>query len=232
MRVLVIDDQILLRECLVKAINSQPDFRIIGETGSLDEGIALAINLCPDIVLLGTESTNTSGLEAIKAILYNRPEIKIVILSIYESEDSLFTALRYGARGYIPKNIPLEHLLASLRALGRDEAALSRTMISRIVQEFTRLGRLVSREESSEQCSVSDVLTAREIEVLEQLGRDASNQEIAERLMISQNTVKVHISHILEKLNLRNRHEVGRFARRHGITSNRVNPSERNNGSK
>lgn len=220
MKVLVVDDQILFRECLVKAIDSQPDLKTIGQTGSLAEGITLALNLRPDVVLLGTESVLVDGLEAIETILYYRPETKIVMLSSNASDDLLFAAIRYGAKGYIQKDIPLEHLLASLRALERDEPALSRTMTSRLVKEYTRLGKLVDSRENTG----LDMLTAREIEIIEQLAGDASNAEIAEQLKISQNTVKVHISHILAKLDLRNRHEIGRFARRQGVSTRRVNP--------
>ncbi|HEX6305221.1 MAG TPA: response regulator transcription factor, partial [Anaerolineales bacterium] len=122
------------------------------------------------------------------------------------------------------KNIPMSKLVLSLRAIKRGEAALSREMTHRLISEFQRLGKTYEYDRTD-----MDALTPRELEVLQLLSTDASNQEIADNLIIAENTVKVHVHNILEKLNVRNRREAGKFARRQGINAS-MNGSAANGG--
>ena len=137
-RVLVIDDQILFREGLESLLSSTRDFEMVGCAGTVHEGCEQAILHKPDIILMDFSLPDGTGLDATRAILARVPECKIVFLTVHESDENLFAALRLGAKGYMLKNIGSAELLSSLRALDRGEEAVSRKMVSRIVQEFAR----------------------------------------------------------------------------------------------
>ncbi|MDI6693901.1 MAG: response regulator transcription factor [Anaerolineales bacterium] len=212
-RILVVDDHILFREGLISLINSQPDFAVVGEASNVADAIRLAQELSPEIILMDYGLPDGTGVEAAQAILSTNPQIKIVFLTVHDNDSFLFEAIRSGARGYLLKNMPVSKLMAALRALERDEAAISRQMAARIMQEFARLsktGGMVSD-------AALTTLTRRELEVLIALASGASNEEIAGRMFISVSTVKNHIHNILEKLNLKNRRELAHFAERHGL---------------
>lgn len=214
LRVLIVDDHVLFREGLKNLIENQPDFEVIAEAGTVHDAIDLALELSPDLVLMDIGLPDGDGLVAVKEILSGNPEIKVVMLTIHEADDLLFTAIHYGARGYLLKNTPIHDLLTSLRALERGEAALSRTMTRRILDEFSRLGKTTASAKTG-----FETLTPREIDVLEEISTGATNKEIADRLVISENTVKIHVHNILEKLNFDSRYEAAKFARRHGFSN-------------
>ena len=142
------------------------------------------------------------------------PNCKIIFLTVHEADDKLFAAIRAGAKGYLPKNVAGSNLISSLRALDRDEVAITRTMTSRIVEEFSRsdLNSVVTEE-------VFTKLSPRELDVLCELQPGVTNLEIARRLFLSQNTVKHHVRNILSKLDVENRREAGLIAQRAGLTS-------------
>jgi DNA-binding NarL/FixJ family response regulator len=213
MKVLTVDDHILFREGLVSLLSDHPDFTVVGEAGTVREAVAMALELKPDLVLLDLNLPDGSGLDVIKSILSRRPETKIVILTVHETEDLLLAAIRDGAIGYIVKNTPVSELLLSLRALARGEAALSRTMTTRLVRSVHRLDKSINEDDPD-----LEELTPREIEVLQLLGARATNQEIADQLVIAENTAKVHVYNILKKLEFNSRQEAGKFARRKGLT--------------
>ncbi len=205
-RIMVVDDHILFREGLTSLLRSIPDFDVVGSAGSVHEAIGLARDLQPDIILMDFAMPDGTGVDATRAILPELPNCKIVFLTMYESDEKLFNALRAGAKGYLPKNTPSLNLAASLRALANGELALSRQLMSRVVDEFSR-----ERRSEPESKSLSK-LSAREMEVLRELENGASNQEIAQRLYLSENTVKHHIRSILEKLQVPNRRQAGLIA--------------------
>jgi DNA-binding NarL/FixJ family response regulator len=212
MNVLIVDDHALFREGLVSLLDAQPDITVVGEAGSVAEAITQARELGPDLVLMDFGLPDGTGLDATQAILAERPETNIIFLTVHEQDDRLFAAIRCGAKGYLLKNVPVSKLLEYLRGVERGEAALSPAMTSQILEEFARTG--VGRDPDTD--GVVE-LTSRELEVLGELARGATNQEIAERLVIAENTVKVHVRNILAKLNLRNRREAASFAQRHGL---------------
>jgi DNA-binding NarL/FixJ family response regulator len=214
MRILIVDDHVLFREGLVALLDSQPDFEIVGEASTAEEAVCKAAQLKPQLVLLDVGLPDGSGLDALKGIMAECPETMVVMLTIHETDEVLFTAIRNGAKGFLLKNTPTPKLFASLRGLLRGEAALSRSMATRIVTEFSRLGRVQPNGDFGKEV---ETLTTREMEVLRMLAADASNREIANRLVISENTVKIHVHKILNKLQLPNRREAGRFARRVGL---------------
>jgi DNA-binding NarL/FixJ family response regulator len=215
--VLIVDDHIVLREGLESLFLSHPDFEVVGGAGSVEEAVGQARRLEPDVILMDISLPDGSGVEATREILSFLPQTQVVILTIHESEELLFEAIRSGARGYLLKNTPVSKLIAALRALGKGEVAIHRQMAGLLMDEIVRLGKLAGPDES-----VLDQLTPREKEVLELLSGGLSNQEIADRLVISINTVKNHVHNVLKKLGLKNRQEAGKFARRHMFPHDRV----------
>ena len=205
-KLVIVDDHILFREGLIGLFRATPDFEVVGGAGSVFEGIEIARELRPDIVLMDFSMPDGTGLDATRAILADFPECRIVFLTMHEADETLFDALRAGARGYLPKNTPSPDLIASLRALEKGEVALSRRFVSRVVDEFSRTKENHAIE------NLSSKLSARELDVLYELGTGASNQEVARRLYLSENTVKHHIRSILEKLGVENRREAAVIA--------------------
>jgi two-component system NarL family response regulator len=212
MRILIVDDHILFREGLAGLLRSQPDTDVVGECGTVQEAIDQALRLRPQVILMDFSLPDGTGLEATRAILAESPDIQIIFLTVHDNDERLIAAMRAGAKGYLLKNLSVNKLLASLRALERGEAAISRTMMARILEEFA-----LSTPQTNPSPSPLIGLTSREIEVLQELADAITNQEIANRLYISENTVKNHIHNILEKLHLHNRREAIDFARKHGL---------------
>ncbi len=213
-KVLLIDDQILFREGLVSLFNSTSDFEMVGSAGSVHEGIEQALLYRPDIILMDFSLPDGTGLDATRAILSKLPDCKIVFLTVYEEDETLFAALRMGARGYMLKNVNSSDLLTSLRALDRGENAISRKMVTSVLDEFSHTsvsGGLPDR--------LLTKLSRREIEVLREIESGATNIEIAQRLFLSENTVKHHIRNIFEKLGVENRREAALIARQKAIVS-------------
>jgi DNA-binding NarL/FixJ family response regulator len=214
MRLLVVDDHILFREGLVSLIARQPDMQVLGEAGSVAEAVDMARLLKPDMILMDFNLPDGNGLDATRIILAEFPQVKIVFLTIYDEDERLFAAVRLGAKGYLLKNIPVAHLLASLWAVEKGEPALSPDMVARIMGEFARTP---APEPSTTGSDPLSQLTSRELEVLRELATGASNRIIADRLFISENTVRNHVHNVLEKLGLSNRREAVSLARQNGL---------------
>jgi two-component system NarL family response regulator len=214
MRIMIVDDHILFREGLAGLLRSQPDMEVVGECGSVAEALTTAQALRPQVILMDFSLPDGTGLDATRAILAEQPEVQVIFLTVHDNDERLLAAMRAGAKGYLLKNLSVTKLLASLRALERGEAAISRTMMARIIQEF-------SHNAATQGPSPSPLvgLTSREIEVLSELASGITNQEIATRLYISENTVKNHIHNILEKMKLSNRREAIEYARKNGLGS-------------
>ena len=207
MRILIVDDQLLFRQAVASLLSAQPDIRVVGEASSVREAIAAFREHRPDIVLMDFSLPDGTGLDATQVILAERPDTRIVFLTVGEGDDRLFAAIRAGAKGYLQKNVPVADLLSFLRGVERGEMALTPAASKHIVDEFARSVPRQPLQDSSAR------LTPRELEVLRALASGASNSEIAEQLVISENTVKNHIHSILAKLHLRNRREAAKFAR-------------------
>jgi two-component system nitrate/nitrite response regulator NarL len=211
MRVLLVDDHVLFREALVSLLEAQPDLKVVGQADSMRDAIVLTRNVLPDLVLMNITLPDGTGAEAIRAILAERPETKIVVLTLYEEDDQLFEAIRAGAIGYLSKHVRAAELFKTLQGVMRGEAGISGLTARRILDEFARLSPPRSDEAAP--------LTSREVEVLRELANGATNQAIAERLVISENTVKNHVRNILVKLHFHSRREAADYARRHGLGS-------------
>jgi DNA-binding NarL/FixJ family response regulator len=208
MRILIVDDHDLFRESLVNVLNAQVGMMVVDDVGTAQEAVERATELKPDLILLDIELPDFDGLEAMKRILCQEPETKIVILTIHDTDDLLFSAFSAGAKGFLLKNTPIANFIASLRAVERGEVALSREKTARLLNKLTQ----VMKKPETDPIQLGG-LTIREQDIVRLLAQEKTNTEIADELVISKNTVKVHIYNILKKLNLQNRQELSRFAR-------------------
>jgi DNA-binding NarL/FixJ family response regulator len=207
-RVLIVDDHILFQDGLASLLKLTPDFEVVGCAGSVVEAVDRARVLKPDMILMDFNLPDGTGLDATREILHFLPGCEIIFLTVSETDANLFVAMRQGAKGYLLKNIPSTTLLSSLRGLNRGEIAMSRTMMSRVIDGLTQ-----PDHEKNEKINLLKKLSPREVEILHELESGATNLEIAKRLFLSENTVKHHIRSILEKLGVENRHQALEFAR-------------------
>lgn len=214
MKIIIIDDHILFREGLTGQLARQPDMIVVGVGGSVREAIDQARKLRPDLILMDFTLPDGTGLDAAQIILGEQPAAKIVFMTTHDDDERLFAAVRMGAKGYLMKNIPVARLLAALRGVERGEAALSREMTARLMDEFARANQPPNNDGTP-----FAGLTARELQVLRELATDATNREIADRLYISENTVRNHMHNILEKMGVPSRREAVNLAHQHGIGS-------------
>jgi DNA-binding NarL/FixJ family response regulator len=221
-KVLVIDDQILFREGLESLLSSTSDFEMVGCAGTVHEGCEQATLYKPDIILMDFSLPDGTGLDATRVILAHVPDCKIVFLTVHESDENLFAALRLGAKGYMLKNIGSNELLSSLRALDRGEEAVSRKMMSKVVKEFA-----ATPDRGSADDKLLTNLSPRELDVLREIESGATNLEIAQRLFLSVNTVKHHMRNVLSKLGLKNRRQASSFARKNGLVSKFASTNDR-----
>jgi DNA-binding NarL/FixJ family response regulator len=212
MKIIVVDDHILFREGLVNLISSQADLHVIAEVGTGQEAIDVAVELDPDLVLMDVGLPDMQGYEAVKQILSVKPDLNIVMLTVHESDDSLIRSIVAGAKGYLIKNLSINQLFTSIRSLEKGEWALSRAMTGKVLEEFTRMAATIDQNDMA-----ANSLTVRETEVLIKVGEGLDNRQIGETLDISENTVRVHLHNIFEKLNLRSRSEAITFARRNNL---------------
>jgi DNA-binding NarL/FixJ family response regulator len=202
LRLLLVDDHALFREGLIALLSYQDDFTVVGEAEDAEQGIALARALTPDIVLMDIELPGENGVSAARQLKLELPDVTVVMLTVRDDSETLFEAIRAGAQGYLVKNVRSRELLEQLRGLARGEAAISRRMATRILEEIRGQVTPLGPEEE---------LTARELDVLELVAARLSNAEIAERLVVSEHTIKNHMKSILAKLHLRTRHQAAAY---------------------
>lgn len=208
-RIIVVDDHNLFREGLVAIIRSEGDIEIVGQAGTVREAVEMVRSMDPDIVLMDFTLPDGTGVDATREILQERPQCKIVFLTMSEEDENLFAAIRGGARGYLLKNMQPKKLVAAIKSVHQGESALSRSMTMRVMEELART--------KSPGHKGDPTLTRRELEVLRELAAGFSNSEIANRLVVSENTVKYHVHSILGKLGLSDRREAADYAKKHGI---------------
>jgi len=201
-RLLLVDDHALFREGLISLLSYQDDFTVVGEAEDGKSALDQARALKPDIVLMDVELPGEDGVTATHWLKMEMPEVTIVMLTVRDDTQTLFEAIKAGAQGYLVKNVRSRELLEQLRGIARGEAAISRRMAARILEEI---------RDQTEPFGPGEELTARELEVLELVAARLSNAEIAERLVISEYTVKNHMKSILSKLHLHNRHQAAAY---------------------
>ena len=202
LRLLLVDDHALFREGLISLLSYQDDFTVVGEAEDAESAIAQALALDPDIVLMDIELPGGDGVAATQRLKMEMPAVTVIMLTAHDDSQTLFEAIKAGAQGYLIKNVRSRELLEQLRGLARGEAAISRRMATRILEEIRGQTEPFGPEEE---------LTPREMEVLELVVARLSNAEIAERLVVSEHTVKNHTKSILSKLHLRNRRQAAAY---------------------
>ena len=202
MRILLVDDHLLFQESLGRMLDSQSDFTIIGGATSVAEAVIKARKLKPEIILMDFTLPDGTGLEATRIILSELPSVRIVFLTIHEDDETVFNAVRAGAHGFLPKHIASADLMEYLRALQRGEMAIPPKFTARILKEFAQT-RPTPNPATSDTLSK---LTMRQREILRELLTGATNRQIAARLVISEQTVKNHVSRVLKELKIKSRH--------------------------
>lgn len=211
MRILLVDDHILFRKGIASLISSRKEMKIVGEASDGLEAVRIARETMPDVILMDINMPNRNGLETVKIIKEEMPHVEVVMLTVSDNDEDLFQAIKNGAKGYLLKNLEPQQLYEMLDRVRQGEAPLSGAMAAKILQEFRQPPPEVKQRE------VTDELTSREIEVLEEVVKGASNKEIADLLNITENTVKIHLRNILEKLHVQNRIQAAVHAIREGL---------------
>lgn len=209
-RILLVDDHTLFRSGLKALLQRQPDFDIVGEAADGLEGVKLAEQLKPDVVLLDIDMPQMNGREALAQILVTQPQLAVLMLTVSEDGDDLAECMKSGARGYLLKNINADFLLSSIRRAVDGDSVLSPEMTAKLV---ARLRAPTAEARNPE----LESLTPRERETLAWLSRGASNKEIARALDLAESTVKVHVQNILRKLGLSSRVQAAVYAVEHGL---------------
>jgi DNA-binding NarL/FixJ family response regulator len=197
-RVLVVDDQAMVRAGFRLLLSGQPDVQVVAEASNGLEAVAEAARCRPTVVLMDIRMPVLDGLHATRRILAADLAARVLILTTFDLDEYVYEALRAGASGFVLKDDPPEQLLAAIRVVAGGEALLSPAITKRVIKQFTRMDRPAPPREM-------DDLTQRELEVFRLIARGLSNAEIGHELFISETTVKTHITHILQKLNLRDR---------------------------
>ena len=210
-RVLVADDQSMVRAGFRMLLGGEPEIEVVAEASNGLEAVEKAARYRPTVVLMDIRMPELDGLEATRRILAADPDARVLVLTTFDLDEYVYEALRIGASGFVLKDEPPEQLLAAIRVVAGGEALLSPSVTKRVIHQFTRIPRATPPRQLEE-------LTERELDVFRLIARGLSNAEIGAELFISETTVKTHITHIFQKLNLRDRvqavvlaHEAGIF---------------------
>lgn len=209
-RILIADDHTLFRDGLRALFNSVPDTELVGEAATGDEVIAQAAALQPDVILMDIQMPGVNGIEATRRILHTSPHIGVIVVTMFEDDDSVFAAMRAGARGYVLKGADQEEMLRTIRAVARGEALFGPAIAARLMRFF-------SQPRPAAPPQVFPELTEREREVLDLVAQGYNNSEIAGRLVLSLKTVRNHVSNIFSKLQVADRAEAIIRARDAGL---------------
>jgi len=214
--VLVVDDHAPFREGLRALLRSEPDMTIVGEAATGDATVTQATSLQPDVILMDLMMPDMNGIEATRRVLATSPHISILVLTMFEDDDSVFAALQAGARGYVLKGAPKAEVLRAIRAVSQGEAIFGPTIAKRLMHYFGAHRRLPPLSPSDAATAFPE-LTEREHEILGLLARHLTNVEIAEQLVISPKTVRNHVSNIFSKLQVATRAQAIMRARDVGL---------------
>ncbi|MGW2616792.1 response regulator [Streptomyces sp. NPDC001500] len=213
-RVVVADDQTVVREGIVMLLGLLPGVEVVGAAGDGDEAVRLVAELAPDVVLMDLRMPRCDGVEATRRIRAHHPGTQVVVLTTYADDESLFPALKAGARGYLTKDAGGDEIVRAVHSVLSGDAGLSPSVQRRLLE---RLSAPEPEPERTEPPVPPDGLTTREAEVLVLIADGLSNQEIARRLSVSTATVKTHINNMFTKTALKDRAQAVRYAYRKGL---------------
>ena len=210
LRILIADDHPLFRHGIRESLNLAPDIQVVGEATSGEEAITQAEALHPDVILMDVNMPGVNGIEATRRILHDYPHIRILVVTMFEDDSTVFAAMRAGARGYILKDAEKENILRAIQAVANGEAIFSPTIATRLMDFFATQASTLPKE-------IFPSLTEREREILQLIARGRSNTDIARELSLSPKTVYNYVSNILSKLQVADRAQAIIRAREAGL---------------
>ena len=214
-RVVIVDSHDRNRQGLSRLLTRQLEIKIVGKDKDGAELLQMMQDLRPDVLLMEVYMRGVDGLQTVYDLMAEYTETTIAILTSSEDDNDVLSAVKMGVKGYILKNSSLDELVQAVQALSQGGAYFSSSMFTKVLQEFTHLAR---RRDLQEAKGI-DALTDREKDVLRLVARGATNRDIAEELIITENTVKVHLHNILDKLQLRNRQQAAAYAVQEGLVT-------------
>jgi DNA-binding NarL/FixJ family response regulator len=212
-RVLIVDDQALVRAGFRMILDAEPEIEVVGEASDGGEAVSEARRLEPDVVLMDVRMPELDGIEATRRLVADGVGTKVVMLTTFDLDQYVYEALRAGASGFLLKDVPPEQLVAGIHTVASGDALLAPSVTKRVIEEFVRRPPDSMRTAPPELAE----LTARELEVLKLMARGLANAEIAKELFVSETTVKTHVAHVLMKLELRDRIQAVVFAYETGL---------------
>jgi DNA-binding NarL/FixJ family response regulator len=218
-RILLCEDQTLMRQGLRTILELEPGIQVVGEAADGQEAVERYHELQsqgngPDIVLMDIQMPRMSGVQATAVLTTSTPAARVIILTTFDYEDYVFEAIKAGAMGYLLKDVPAAELVATIHQVHAGEPSIQPSIASKLLIEFGRKGRSAAEPVRTPQ---PEKLSPREIEILKLLAEGASNRKIAEKLVLAEGTVKNHVSNILSKLHLENRTQAAHLAREHKL---------------
>jgi DNA-binding NarL/FixJ family response regulator len=215
-RILLVDDQALFREGLRILLSVQRDFEVVGEATNGQEALQLVAQLHPAVVLMDLRMPVLDGVAATRRLSAEAPDCRVIVLTTFDDDEYVFEGLRAGAVGYLLKDVPSEKLVEAIRAAARGESFLQPSVAAKVVAEFTRLSNNTHPTGLPAQPLV-EALSERELEILRRVAAGDSNKEIATTLVITEGTVKNHLTNILSKLGVRDRTQAALKAKELGL---------------
>jgi len=217
-RIIVADDHQVVRTGFAALLDTQADFTVLGTASDGAEAVQMSLELRPDVVLMDVRMPGTDGIEATRQLIGGEDSPRVIILTTFDLDEYVYDALRAGASGFLLKDVTAERLFDAVRVVAAGEALLAPAITRRLISEFARLRPQASSQPESPAATIGE-LTPREAQVLRLLAEGLSNPEIAGRLVVTEETVKTHVSRVLHKLGLRDRTQAVVLAYESGLVT-------------
>ena len=217
------DDQTLIRQGIRLLLEIEPDIQVVGQAADGRAALEQVEALHPDVVLMDVRMPEMDGVAATRLLSTSHPEVKVIILTTFEDDETVFEGLKAGARGYLLKDISSEEMAQAVRKVAAGEALIQSRLTRKVLAEFSRMASATDRQASPKTAAVVEALpvplTERELQVLQALAHGLSNREIADQLVITEGTVKNHVSSLIDKLGVRDRTQAVLKAQELGLIS-------------